>query len=460
MKIIWLLIEFIASAFENFIIVKTMNALFEIKHSKNRMIINAAYIIGLTLYISVINLVTAFEGWISFLPIAFTILYAFAFYNGSAIYKIIIPITAYSAILIINIFVTYIMTWVFGGRDTFLFSEYDGERLIALFLTKLIFYLSMKLITAILKKDTIVLKSKELFISSVMSVITLFVAISLVRIQMNIQTENMLIFICILCLLMMAIFIIYMMKMLSVDAKDKLQISMLKLQLSEQRSMIEDAGSINTEIKKAEHDLKHHLLSVLGIIENGDLSAAEAYLKELLHEYEISIFKYITIDNSAINSILNLKIGRCHAEKIDIKLEIQSDFAEFNDIDICVLLANLLDNAIEASAKVCSPYISVIIRNEKNYLCILVKNKVNGSVIKNNQHLNTTKSDKENHGLGLYSIAQIVDKYDGIKNYYENNNCFIADIWLKQSGYSLSEHLKAEENCQTRQNQYQTRHSD
>ena len=227
---------------------------------------------------------------------------------------------------------------------------------------------------------------------------------------------------------------------------------MLELQLSEQKTMIEETGNISREIKKAEHDLRHHLLSVLGNIENGNTEAAEIYLKQLLHDYETSIFKYIYIDNSAVNSILNMKISRCHANKIDIKTEIESDFSDFSDIDICVLLANLLDNAIEASLNVNFPQITVSIRNEKNYLCIVIRNRIENSVLEENGQLLTTKADKSKHGLGVYSISQIVDKYDGMKTYYEKNGYFVADIWLKKKGYTLEERIKSVANYQTRQN--------
>ena len=192
--------------------------------------------------------------------------------------------------------------------------------------------------------------------------------------------------------------------------------------------------------QKKEHDLRHHLFTILGIIKSGDLQSAEMYLKKLTHEFETSIFKYIVIDNSAINSIINLKIGRCHTENIDIKVEIESDFNDYNDIDICVLLANLFDNAIEASSKVKEPYIEMTIKNEKNYLCIIVKNKIDNSVIERNKYLKTTKADKSKHGLGLYSISQIVEKYNGIKSYYEKNRALLnAQMYLPHRGILLEE---------------------
>lgn len=71
-------------------------------------------------------------------------------------------------------------------------------------------------------------------------------------------------------------------------------------------------------------------------------------------------------------------------------------------------------------------------------------------MLEENGQLHTTKSDKSRHGLGVYSISQIVDKYDGMKSYYEKNGYFVADIWLKKKGYSLQERIKSVANYQTR----------
>lgn len=401
---------------------------------------------------SVINKLYVFEGWLSLITVAVTIVYSFAALRGSVWIKTIMPIIAYSVILIINSLVTYALSAIFGMSDTFIFTENDSTRLVALFLTKFLFYICSELIIIILKKEPIDLKSKELLISVAMSVLTFAVAMTLVIIQLNSQNNDILIFICILCVLIMDVFIIYMMVKFTKDNKDKLRLSILELQLSEQRTMLEDAGSINKEIRKAEHDLKHHILSVLGTVENGDLEKAKKYLNDLLHEYETNIFKYIFIDNSAINSILNMKISRCRAENIDIKVEICSNFDGFNDIDICVLIANLLDNAIEASCKVTFPKIMLVVHNEKNYLRILVKNHVDSSVLAENKMLRTTKPDNKKHGLGIYSISQIVEKYNGMKSYYEKDGYFFADIWLKKDTFELSKRLENEVNYQIRHN--------
>jgi len=143
---------------------------------------------------------------------------------------------------------------------------------------------------------------------------------------------------------------------------------------------MEEAGQVNKDIRKTEHDLKHHLLSVLGMIKMGKTEHAEHYLQDLLHQYEASVFRYVQLENCAIASILNFKIGRCHLQNIDMKIEIETDFAGIAETDVCVILANTLDNAIEASEQISSPQILVRVSNEKGYLRLNVKNKIERSV--------------------------------------------------------------------------------
>lgn len=453
MKIIWNIIEIVATLFENYIVLDMLVKMFGYKYSgtKKEIAFGLTLIIS-TIYVTIINQYYSFEGWLALITLIIFTIYSIFCTQKATYIKLLIPVVAFSVILGINMFVTYLMGYLIGTPDTFVFMSVGGARLFALFLTKLLFYVASRIIIHIYRKEKFQFNRFETFIVSALFLITLIISISLVKLQLNHQNEEQLIFLSIFCVFLADIFIFCIMKKINKESQNQLRISMLELQLSEQKTMIEETGNISREIKKAEHDLRHHLLSVLGNIENGNTEAAGIYLKQLLHDYETSIFKYIYIDNSAVNSILNMKISRCHANKIDIKTEIESDFSDFSDIDICVLLANLLDNAIEASLNVNFPQITVSIRNEKNYLCIVIRNRIENSVLEENGQLLTTKADKSKHGLGVYSISQIVDKYDGMKTYYEKNGYFVADIWLKKKGYTLEERIKSVSNYQTRQN--------
>jgi len=63
---------------------------------------------------------------------------------------------------------------------------------------------------------------------------------------------------------------------------------------------------------------------------------------------------------------------------------------------------------------------------------IIVRNRIENSVLEENAELKTTKSDKECHGIGIQSIKEIVTRYNGMMEYYEKDMWFTASIWLPQ----------------------------
>lgn len=71
------------------------------------------------------------------------------------------------------------------------------------------------------------------------------------------------------------------------------------------------------------------------------------------------------------------------------------------------------------------------ISDSKGYLNIVLKNTIDESVLIKNPRLRTSKKDKSKHGFGLQTVADIVKKYDGMINAFEENGDFITDILLK-----------------------------
>jgi sensor histidine kinase regulating citrate/malate metabolism len=61
---------------------------------------------------------------------------------------------------------------------------------------------------------------------------------------------------------------------------------------------------------------------------------------------------------------------------------------------------------------------------------ILIKNKILSSVLSENPDLETTKKDAENHGFGIKSIRDIIEKYNGTIDFYEYDNFFCADAFI------------------------------
>ena len=459
MRQFWIIVELLATGFENFIILESLGKIFEHKFSGvKKWTFFGICFLAATGYVIFLNQIAVFEGWLSFVTIAIFIIYGFICLKGSIIKKAVMPILLYTSILLINLSITFIFSFLLDISPEKLMSTGNTIRLLTLFITKFMFFIVTRIILHIFRSDTFSLKSFDLIISLLLILSTNSIGIIIVEIQLKNENQNILSLILTICVIAVNIFIFYAFKSISTKNKKELQISMLEIQLSEQKAMIEDAANISKEIKKTEHDLKHHFLSILGLLEDECSDEAKKYIKQLIGNYESNIFKYISIENIAINGILNFKISRCKANNIDIKLSIESDFSVFDELDICVMLSNLLDNAIEASMLVESPKIELSITNNGNYLCVLVRNRIENSVLNENSNLPTTKKDTAAHGFGIYSISQIVEKYDGIKNIYEKAGYFTVDIWLKRKTYNLQERIKEEALYQTRQKRYQTRH--
>ena len=91
-----------------------------------------------------------------------------------------------------------------------------------------------------------------------------------------------------------------------------------------------------------------------------------------------------------------------------------------------------MDNAIEASQKVKNkPFIDIKIFDNKDYVNIIIRNKIDNSVLFLNPNLFTTKKDKNSHGIGLMSVKKIVKKYNGMYKVYEENKMLVVNIMIK-----------------------------
>ncbi len=456
MVILWYFIELAATAFENYVMLSSLDHCFGQKKAGRRLPLLGTLVL-MTTYVTFINYFHVFEGFLSVITISICVLYGLIFLQGKPLMKIILVLVTFSMLLAINMLIGYIFNLITPVGSA-IFSESSGARLVALFLTKFLFFIVMRLIVKLFRKEQLQMKASELLVTLALFVLTHIIAISLIMMQFDNTRSDELTYLCILSILLTDILIFYIMRKISRDNQKNLRISLLELQLSEQKQNAEDAGHISREIKKAEHDLKHHFVSLLGLIEDGTRAEASAYIRQLLKDYETSIFKYVSIDNSAINSVLNFKIGRCRSLGIDFKIQIETDFDGFEETDLCVLLSNLLDNAIEASQRMPEgSLISLRIRSKRNYLCIEVRNRIRSSVLKGNASLRTTKRDRASHGFGLYSVSQIVEKYEGMHHYDEEDSFFVADIWLKQRIVSMAERIREIADDQTRHNADQTR---
>nr|WP_275061413.1 GHKL domain-containing protein [Diplocloster modestus] len=128
--------------------------------------------------------------------------------------------------------------------------------------------------------------------------------------------------------------------------------------------------------------------------------------------------------------VLNSKL--LEAQKLGIVIKINSDKFNFSDnnYDLCLILGNLLDNAIEASSFAEIKWIHINILKNKNIININISNSLKNKPVEKNGKLCTTKGDNRAHGIGLLSVRQLVEKNEGIFNYKYDKYHFEANVTL------------------------------
>ena len=99
-------------------------------------------------------------------------------------------------------------------------------------------------------------------------------------------------------------------------------------------------------------------------------------------------------------------------------------------MELCCVLGNLLDNAIEAELK--NPKgqrnIDISVTMHEEVMEILIKNRILSSVLQANKDLKTTKTNLAQHGFGMQNIRDIVSKNDGYLDIYEEGEFFCCEV--------------------------------
>lgn len=176
------------------------------------------------------------------------------------------------------------------------------------------------------------------------------------------------------------------------------------------------------------HDLKNHLITLQGLGQKADNLAVMDYVERLLGStyWKNDIFT----GNSGLDSILNFKLLGLREQGIEPVLDIQvpQDMKPVMT-DMTIILGNLLDNAVKAVGE-CEKerYLRVKLRYGKQGLLINIVNSYQGERKQINGEFQTTKAERENHGLGLKSVRQIVDRVGGSMELLARDGRFEATI--------------------------------
>ena len=178
------------------------------------------------------------------------------------------------------------------------------------------------------------------------------------------------------------------------------------------------------------HDYHNHMQSVKAYLAMDSLDEAKAYLDRLEQDLDDIDLLFHT-GNINADAILNSKISLAvkRGIQVDYKATVPKELA-VSDIDLCVVIGNLIDNAVEACEKVDPEhqFIRLYIGILRRQLYVSVTNATSEVVRKLDEEYITTK--RGDHGHGLKRINNIVNKYDGYINRKNEPGVFVTEIML------------------------------
>ena len=181
------------------------------------------------------------------------------------------------------------------------------------------------------------------------------------------------------------------------------------------------------------HDMRNHFAMVQGYLTDGKVAEAQAYLEEI-NGWIDTFPKERWTGIGALDYILNQKkeTAARQGTGMVIHAEYPAD-CRINPVDLCVILTNLLDNAMEACARQPdgeSREITVTIRRINLFLIIRITNSSTTAPAIKDGSVVTSKGDRRLHGWGLRSVKAAVEKYQGTMEIAYSDLVYTVDVML------------------------------
>ncbi|OCN04765.1 hypothetical protein A4S06_10385 [Erysipelotrichaceae bacterium MTC7] len=210
-------------------------------------------------------------------------------------------------------------------------------------------------------------------------------------------------------------------------SKEKEMETRLKMQSFEFETHLYDmALNANQETRKINHDLKHFVTHMKYLLEKKQYELLDRELDEYVGRVDQN--NLVLTNNTIIDYILNLKHAVALEKGISMRYVINvSEHTLCNDVDMSILFGNLLDNAIENAN---DGVVEVRAENKNEYLHITVSNAIKESVLENNPEFKSSKKGR-NHGHGLASVREIIERNEGKMEIREVKGRFVVSALFK-----------------------------
>lgn len=374
-----------------------------------------------------VNILFSFEHLFSVSYILLLCIFSRVMLKGKWWNQAILSLVSIITVFLINILILSCSSAILENSYSEILLMRNPVRIFLLFLSKLSLAALLMTMSKIITQN-----NYSLHIGQSVSAITVF----LLSIIIGAIIEKMLLddaltrtyaTVIILCLSLIIVLFIYIAAEISKKNISEQNRIAMETRLHDDERKLKEMLEWNNSIRSLHHDMNNHLLIIKQYADDKDYSSLQQYIEKM----QKSIDKAIDItatNNPALDAILNVKKTVCKRSGIDLKCYLQTDLPAIDDYLFSIVFGNLIDNAIEAELKEDIKEIRLSVTSDESNIRLTIQNRVAMKVLNSNNLPETTKSDKQHHGIGLKNVLGEVEKVNGIFDFYEENGWVIADV--------------------------------
>lgn len=440
----WSLIENAASLVECIIITGFTTLVLGYKNPRHKYLKYIIY--TLAVFIDCIFLVNYLppkiaETFPGILQILISFIYALLFLQGTVFLKCYISFISNYMIFLINIPVMLIFSGILNSSVHTTIYMQGFIRIVILVLTKVLYFLLTfvfyKWYKHNLKHADFRLNNFEWFSMLLLSAISFAIGLYIFQTNIN-QFKPIVITVSSLTALAINALVLHCLLRSAQNRYKAEEIKFYQLENQAMKTNLDNYIKQEAEISKIKHDMENVALTTTTLLQEHDYAKLEKHFSQIINDLQVTDILHTDIKNVYLNAIIQQKYTKCKSKIKNVNFTCAADetfrkneeIANIDIIDLCTIIANLLDNAIEAYIE-CNDYdIRINLDYINNSYRIEISNTIKGSVLSGNKTLKTSKSDTKNHGIGIKSVKSRAEKYNGKTEFTEENGQFVARVWL------------------------------
>lgn len=207
--------------------------------------------------------------------------------------------------------------------------------------------------------------------------------------------------------------------------RKKTYLKLVEYQTEQSEKHLNEVRSIHKEMRGYKHDFHHHLQTLKGQLEAGEVDRALAYIEQLDNQL-MNVDTLLKTGNVSLDAILSAKIAQAKVENIAVTVKANvPDALTISDLELSIIIENLLDNAIEACRTVTGErFIRIFISMKGTMLYFSMLNAA-GAKKKKTGSLFATHKDGV-HGFGLRRAEAILEEHGGWVKYNSEDGAFTS----------------------------------